>query len=215
MMSMRSAGRPRAAGFDERVIASAQAVFADHGWAGFTFEAIARHAGIGKPAIYRRWSSRRDLLGAAAAQLPQPVVHDEGSLEADLFSLFQQFYGFSLGVAGTFWMRLELEVNSVPELGGFFQAGVLDASRLSFGTIAARAIARGELHDMPPVTFLMELAVGSINMRIAHSPAYRRAELEAGQERYARRLAQWMTIAITETDGSTSPEGMPPSAASI
>jgi AcrR family transcriptional regulator len=177
-------------------------VYAESGWTGFTFEAVARKSGVGKPAIYRRWASRRDLLGAAAVGLHQPVVTDQRSLEADLRVLLTQMFEFSLGVDGTFWARLQLDVSTTPELQGFFQAGVLDRSRAVFAEIAARAVARGELAQMPPISFLMELGVGPINMRIAHTPAFLRARLESDAERYCARLARWMTIAILDADAA-------------
>ncbi|MGA0604285.1 TetR/AcrR family transcriptional regulator [Caulobacter sp. KR2-114] len=61
------------------------------GYSALSLDAVARKAGVGKAALYRRWRSKADMaadlvrqLGAAAIALGDPG--DQGSLEADLYA---------------------------------------------------------------------------------------------------------------------------------
>src|SRR5580693_7891479 len=58
-------GRPRDPDVDRRVADAAVALFGEAGWAGFSMEAVARRAGVGKASIYLRWQAKEDLLAEA------------------------------------------------------------------------------------------------------------------------------------------------------
>lgn len=79
-------GRPRDAALDRRIAEAALDVLADSGIAGFTIEAVAHRAGVGKAAIYRRYSGRDDVLAAALDQMRDdvPLAMGEGSARARL-----------------------------------------------------------------------------------------------------------------------------------
>jgi AcrR family transcriptional regulator len=62
---------------------------AETGYAGLTFEGVARRAGVHKTTVYRRWSTLERLVLAAMleqARLGVPVA-DTGSLRTDLLAL--------------------------------------------------------------------------------------------------------------------------------
>jgi DNA-binding transcriptional MerR regulator len=50
-------GRPRDPDLESRVLAAALRVYAEAGWSGFSFDAVARRAGVGKAPLYLRWQS--------------------------------------------------------------------------------------------------------------------------------------------------------------
>lgn len=74
-------GRPRDAARDRRITQAALDVLADSGIAGFTIEAVAHRAEVGKATIYRRYSGREDLLAAALDHLRDdtPLAMTEGT----------------------------------------------------------------------------------------------------------------------------------------
>ena len=74
-------GRPRDAELDRRIAEAALDVLADNGIAGFTIEAVAHRAGVGKATIYRRYSGRDDVLAAALDHLRDdtPMAKGKGS----------------------------------------------------------------------------------------------------------------------------------------
>ncbi len=55
-------GRPRAPAIDEAIHQAGWAVLGDFGYEGFTFEAVAERAACSRPALYRRYASKRDLV---------------------------------------------------------------------------------------------------------------------------------------------------------
>jgi AcrR family transcriptional regulator len=59
---------------------SALALFVERGVEGASMEQIARRAGVGKPTVYRRWSSKEDLIAAAIETL---VAEEAGWATSD------------------------------------------------------------------------------------------------------------------------------------
>lgn len=75
------------------ILDAAVAVVAQVGFGGFTMDAVAKQAGCGKPAVYRRWESKEALLEEAVveasnARVPTP---DTGALRTDLHELLRGF----------------------------------------------------------------------------------------------------------------------------
>lgn len=55
-------GRPRDRAIDDAALAAARELLAEVGWERTTMVAIAERAGVGKPALYRRWKSKTHLV---------------------------------------------------------------------------------------------------------------------------------------------------------
>src|SRR4051812_1829696 len=94
--AVKAAPRPRTGGRSARVVNEVMSatleVFAQHGYAGLTIEAVALLAGVNKTTVYRRWPSKVELLGAALVSLrdEEPEPPDTGSLREDLLQLLRQ-----------------------------------------------------------------------------------------------------------------------------
>ncbi len=58
-------GRPRDPALDAAILNAALELFISHGIAGMSIERVAKSAGVGKPTVYRRWSSRELLVANA------------------------------------------------------------------------------------------------------------------------------------------------------
>src|SRR3954451_6894721 len=71
-----SRGRPADPDIERRVVAAALMVYGEVGWAGFTLDAVARRAPVGKAALYRRWPTKEALLLAAFEYLAEPLELD-------------------------------------------------------------------------------------------------------------------------------------------
>ncbi|MDP9395046.1 MAG: TetR/AcrR family transcriptional regulator [Actinomycetota bacterium] len=65
----RRPGRPRSAQLDARIVEAALEELARNGVEGFSVEAVATAAGVGKTTIYRRWRSKDELIVHAVATL--------------------------------------------------------------------------------------------------------------------------------------------------
>lgn len=80
------AGRPRSADVDRALREAALAIFVERGLAALALEEVARRAGVGRAALYRRWSSREALLADALRAWRDAFdgfVPDGGALSLD------------------------------------------------------------------------------------------------------------------------------------
>jgi AcrR family transcriptional regulator len=78
-------GRPRDPQVDERIRQATIELLSERGFAETTIVAVARRAGVGAPAIYRRWPSRIPMIeNAVFPGFDSVVVQPTGDLEADL-----------------------------------------------------------------------------------------------------------------------------------
>jgi AcrR family transcriptional regulator len=87
-------GRKRDNALDGALLDATLDVLAEVGAAGLTMDAVAARAGSGKAALYRRWSSKTDLIIAAVARMKRDQVDlanlpDTGTLRGDLLALFR------------------------------------------------------------------------------------------------------------------------------
>jgi AcrR family transcriptional regulator len=58
-------GRPRDPALDAAILDAALELFIAHGIAGMSIEQVAKRAGVGKPTLYRRWSTKERLIADA------------------------------------------------------------------------------------------------------------------------------------------------------
>ncbi|MEV6041223.1 TetR/AcrR family transcriptional regulator [Nonomuraea sp. NPDC052116] len=65
MTATRGRGRPRDPETDTAILNAALELFVERGVEGTSIEQIAKRAGVGKLTVYRRWSTKEDLLAQA------------------------------------------------------------------------------------------------------------------------------------------------------
>ncbi|MFI6743190.1 TetR/AcrR family transcriptional regulator [Nonomuraea sp. NPDC050451] len=68
MTATRGRGRPRDPETDTAILNAALELFVERGVEGTSIEQVAKRAGVGKLTVYRRWSSKEDLLAQAIEQ---------------------------------------------------------------------------------------------------------------------------------------------------
>jgi AcrR family transcriptional regulator len=84
-------GRPREARIDDAILHSAFEVFLERGYLATSLSEIARRAGVGTPAIYRRWPTKADLAAEVVVQHAEPdPIPDSGSIRSDLIEFLRQ-----------------------------------------------------------------------------------------------------------------------------
>lgn len=71
---VRGRGRPRDPQVDAAVLRAALDLFIERGVDGTSIEQIAKNAGVGKLTVYRRWSSKEELLAQAIESLVSEEV---------------------------------------------------------------------------------------------------------------------------------------------
>ncbi|MGI5197600.1 TetR/AcrR family transcriptional regulator [Streptomyces sp. CA-288835] len=118
------------------------------GYARMSIEGIARRAGVGKTAVYRRWRSKLhlvlDLVSAIAVQgLPDP---DTGTLEGDLRLLYEvTSRALRHPVASQIIPDLQAEAARNPEIAEAMQKALREGQEGVASGIVAAAEQRGEV----------------------------------------------------------------------
>lgn len=138
------------------------------GFSRMSIEGIARRAGVGKTAVYRRWKSKLhlvlDLVGAFAADgLPVPAT---GSLYGDVRALLEVMsHVLRHPVASAVIPDLLVEAARNPEIAEAVRGALLDGQHRMAQGIVADAAARGELPaDIRP-EHALDLLIGPLYWR--------------------------------------------------
>ncbi|MFF8412014.1 TetR/AcrR family transcriptional regulator [Streptomyces omiyaensis] len=139
------------------------------GFARMSIEGIARRAGVGKTAVYRRWKSKLalvlDLVGAVAAQgLPAPAT---GSLEGDVRALLAvASHALRHPIASQVIPELLVEAARQPEIAEPVRSALLDGQEGVVAQIVREAVARGELPEGTDPALALDLVVGPLYWRL-------------------------------------------------
>ncbi|WP_330239014.1 TetR/AcrR family transcriptional regulator [Streptomyces sp. NBC_00525] len=173
------------------------AVFAELAAVGFarmSIEGIARRAGVGKTAVYRRWKSKLhlvlDLVSAVAAQgLPAPAT---GSLHGDVRAVLElAAYALRHPLASQVIPDLLVEAARNPEISDAIKAALLDPREGIAAVVVRDAVDRGELPPGSDPDRALDLIVGPLYWRLAVV----RGELPPG---YLDDLAASAVTALTQ-----------------
>ncbi|MFC4506888.1 MULTISPECIES: TetR/AcrR family transcriptional regulator [Streptomyces] len=146
----RRRGRPRDVGRDRALLEATLAVLAESGYGGLTTGAVAARAGVSTATLYRRWSSKEELVIAAAATRAEELVQqpDTGSLEGDLRTLLRDKAASLTGESGRLMRALVGEAAHNDALAEALGSTFLAPVHRRVEEAVARAVARGEI---PPV----------------------------------------------------------------
>jgi AcrR family transcriptional regulator len=148
----RRSGRPRNDEREGEILEAVAALLAERGYEGVTFEEVARRAGASKATLYRRWSSRREMVVAAvkagpAARPPGPAEIDTGSLRGDLLALCQRLIATMRSTDGrTALLLLQVGLED-PELCEEIERAVGPTGARLPPAVVDAAIRRGELPE--------------------------------------------------------------------
>ena len=145
----RPRGRPRSEQAHRAILMATIKLLADHGLAGLTMEAVAAEAGVGKTTIYRRWSTKNDVVIDALAMLrPDVELPDTGSLRGDLREMTRiQVERLGDTNVPRLIPRIIAESVDEPELHRLIKERAVEPIRDILRTFLRRAIERGEVRD--------------------------------------------------------------------
>ena len=118
------------------------------GYAALTMEAVARRAGVGKAALYRRWPSKLALVTDLLTQAGTPPadIPDQGSLTGDVRLFLRQTQRLlQRPLVRRILPDLHAEMGRTPELAAAVRNGLQKERRELGGRLLDRAVARGEL----------------------------------------------------------------------
>ncbi|MEU5882727.1 TetR/AcrR family transcriptional regulator [Spirillospora sp. NPDC047279] len=156
-------GRPREARVDEAITSATRELLAEAGHHGLTMDAVARRAGIGKAAIYRRYATKQEMVLAAAVEGTVPATPDTGSLLGDLTVLAETVVArLSHPAASNGLLGLLGELGTDAALAGRFAELLIEPERAGDELVLRRAVDRGELAAMPDVELFHAVFGGAV-----------------------------------------------------
>ncbi|GAA3221210.1 TetR/AcrR family transcriptional regulator [Nonomuraea helvata] len=143
--------RRRGPRLEDAILDAAWDVLVEHGYHGFTYEAVAARAGTSRPVLYRRWPQRDDLLLATLAKFWQPIaVPDTGSLRDDAIGFLRNADADRAGMITLMSVQLvDYFRDAGTSLGELRDTLLAPGQATAFEMIVARAVERGELPDVP------------------------------------------------------------------
>jgi AcrR family transcriptional regulator len=196
------AGRRRDPELEARVLEAALEIYARHGWAGFNYDAVARAAGCGRPALYRRWASKRDLLLAALTDVDAALdVTDEGSTRDQLASVAAQILRQNLSPGGLASVRMAMDGIEDEELWTEWDA-MRRARIRAARQIVRRGVDRGELAPGTSASKLLNSITGAMLSESLTVPPADRAAVRAAARQRAERLVDFL---LYEAPGVSEP----------
>jgi AcrR family transcriptional regulator len=152
-------GRPLDRSRDPAILRAALEVLGEYGYDRLTMDLVAARARAGKAALYRRWSSKAELVVDAQAlehtTLPEP---DTGTLLGDLGVLFEhgqltrEDYFETSVIAG-----LATACGRDPELARALNDRFLETGYKVLRLILERAVDRGEVPRERDLEFIIEI----------------------------------------------------------
>jgi AcrR family transcriptional regulator len=201
--SAAAVGRKRDPLIEPRVFDAAIRVYAREGWGGFTFEAVARAARVGKPAIYRRWSTREELLVAALDTADFPTARDRGSVRADLLDYAGQWVEWYLHAHRAMAARrIVYDCQANPALLELHQKLIVRPRTDAAREITRRAIKRGEIASRVRSSTIADLLVGAMSTHWELTPETGRARLRRTFPEFAESLVEIILAGVQVESGS-------------
>jgi len=198
-----SPGRPRDQLVDEAVLRAALELFSEHGIEGASIGQIANRAGVARTTIYRRWSSREDLLVDAIERtrnFPEQLMEGLEKMQpAELVNLI-----LDAGVDAltqTKFRNLAARLigcsPSHPALMSAYQDKYLQPRRLAFIRIFEKAQAQGLLPQNTDVEILGDMITGTTLYYLLFQP---NEQTETNVRVYLLRLFQQAGFKIPDKE---------------
>ena len=143
----RATGRPRDPDVDAAIVEATLRLLDEAGYQRVSIAAVAAAAGVGRPALYRRYGSKAELVTAAIQRIssgPAPDLPD-GSREALRLLLGSARSAFAAPGAVAVLGSLLAEQRRDPELLAAFRGRVFDPHRSVVQDVVARGVAAGDV----------------------------------------------------------------------
>jgi AcrR family transcriptional regulator len=164
----RPPGRPRRAATDDAITKATRALLAERGFQATTIEAIADRAAVGRNTIYRRWSSKEELIADSLREL---TIDFDARPEGDLYSLLLEWLRdfartFSDPLLGRLLATVLGELQRNPVFADVYADRVVRPRRSALVGRLTEARERGELRADVDVEHVADLLGGPLLLRL-------------------------------------------------
>jgi AcrR family transcriptional regulator len=160
-------GRPRDAQIDTAVLDATLGVLAETGYGRLTLEAVAQRAGTSKPAIYRRWPVRQQLvLAALRVRLGDARAPKTGCTLCDLDECLKVFVRAFRRMPPDVLGPLYADCAGDRALRTAFMTSVFEPPRAAVKETLDRAYARGDVREAVDRDLVLDLIASLIFYRL-------------------------------------------------
>lgn len=167
-------GRPRNHTTHKAIISAANMILSEHGFAGLSFEGLAARAGVSKTSIYRRWSSKGELL----LDLYMTEVSDPPETPGKAFSeALEEYLMLTVVRLETPWWAVAIrslvaEAQSDEALAALVRQKVVGPRRAAVRRLMVKAFEHGELDTKTDPEVLLDMLFGAMWYRLllSHAP---------------------------------------------
>jgi AcrR family transcriptional regulator len=169
----RRSGRPRDPAIDRAVLEATLAVLDEVGYGRLALEEVARRAGTTKPAIYRRWPTRQQLvLAALALRLGGPQAPDTSCTLCDIDECLKVFVSSFKQIRPAILGPLLADCVGDRDLRDAFMTTLFEPPRAAVKQTLDRAHARGDLRDDVDRDLVLDLIGSLVHYRalFRHAP---------------------------------------------
>ncbi|QCH24668.1 TetR/AcrR family transcriptional regulator [Mycobacteroides salmoniphilum] len=187
---------------DLAILEAAFIVLAEQGYDAMSMDVIAARAGVGKAAIYRRWSSKAALTADAILHGRPSLgklddVPDTGSLRGDLHALYEaRDFGDNDILTGNLLAGIIAEAVNDSTLAAALDDLLLSQTRKRMEVVFARAIQRGEIARDRDLSLVYDIPLG-----LSLTAALKRTVID---ETYMRRMVDEVILPLVQRPVSPS-----------
>jgi AcrR family transcriptional regulator len=172
-------GRPRSVEADRAIVTATLSLLEEQGYAGLTMAGVAERAGVSTATLYRRWSSKEELVvGALAALVPDRPPTDTGSLEGDLRETLRRMGEHMSGDRGRLLLGLAGEMIRHPALAEAVRARLGLPMQENLAAMLDRAAERGEIPPPADIQAAIALIIGPLHYWLLSAQAVTPAVIE-------------------------------------
>lgn len=165
-------GRPRSIHADQAILQATLDLLAEVGYQSMSIEAIASRAGVGKTTIYRRYTSKEELVADAIESLRDDLaIPDTGSFWGDMDILINNATKKIHSPLGRQTLALIISTaSSNPQFAEVYWTKYTKLRREAFSKVLERAKSRGEIHKDADVDLIIDLVSGSLYYALIFKP---------------------------------------------
>ena len=168
MTTIPTRGRPRRASAGPEIVGATLELLAEGGFQSATIDAIASRAGVGRNTIYRRWSSKEELIAHALRELTAELDAQEGE---DVYTLLLDWIRdlaqvFGDPVFGRVLPAVLGEIQTNPEFARVYTERVVQPRYEALRALLDAAVERRELHPDTNVEQVADLLAGAPFVRL-------------------------------------------------
>ncbi|MBH8564617.1 TetR/AcrR family transcriptional regulator [Nostoc sp. CENA67] len=165
-------GRPRSTHADQAILQATLDLLAEVGYQSMSIEAIASRAGVGKTTIYRRYTSKEEIVADAIESLREDIsIPDTGSFWGDMDILIENAAKKIDSPLGRQTLALIISTaSSNPQFAQVYWKRYIQLRREAFAKVLERAKFRGEIHLDADIDLIIDLVSGSLYYALIFKP---------------------------------------------